>query len=113
VQLLRSSLPLQVRTARVARPSASFGALPAGAVGMANFAQSFFLLRQVRSVFSRFVQVRASLTLRLLARASIGVLPINKSFKTDAIATRLSRAASPSWHAKAAPLLRRLTCRYV
>jgi hypothetical protein len=83
VQLLRSSLPLQVRTARVARPSASFEALPASAVGVANFSPSPFLLRQVHSVFNRFVQVRASLALRLLARGSIGVLPINKAFKTD------------------------------
>jgi hypothetical protein len=111
VQLLRSSLRLAARAARVERPSASFGALPASLAGVANFTQSSLLLRQVLRVFSLFFQVQAPLALRLLTRRSPGALPVNKAFKTDALATRLSRAASPFLHAKAATLLRRLTCR--
>ena len=111
MQLLRSSLRLRARAAGVERPSASFGVLPVGLAAVAHSELPSFLLRQVSSVFSRLVLLRAPLALRLLSCSSPGVLPVNKSFKTDATATRLSRAASPLLHAKAAPLLRRLTCR--
>jgi hypothetical protein len=42
------------------------------------------LLRQAFSVFTCFVQVLASLALRLLVRIGIGALPINKANNPDA-----------------------------
>jgi len=84
VQLLRSHLRLPARAARVDRPSASFEVLPAGQVAMAHSAPFSLLLRQIFSAFSRFVQVRASLALRLMVRSSNGALPINKANNPDA-----------------------------
>src|SRR5690606_27300221 len=87
-------------------------ALPAGLVAVAHSAQSSLLLRQVLRVFSLFFPVQAPLALRLLSRSSPGALPVNKAFKTDAIATRLLRNGFAILCAKPATLLRRLTCRY-
>ena len=86
MQLLRSHLRLKARAARVERPSASFGSLPSSSTGVANSARFSLLLRQVSSVFGRFVQVQAPLALRLLARIGNGTLPVNKAFHTDEMA---------------------------
>ena len=84
MQLLRSHLRLTVCPARVDSPSFSFGVLPAGQVAVASLAQCSLLLRQAFSVFTCFVQVRASLALRLMVRCSNGALPINKANNPDA-----------------------------
>jgi hypothetical protein len=72
-------LHLPASTARVEGLSASFGVLPAGKVAVANSPQRSWLLRQAFSVFTRFIQVQASLPLRPLLRSKPGALPINKA----------------------------------
>ena len=104
MQLLRSSLRLKARAARVERPSASFGALPAGLVAVANSVHSSLLLRQVKCVFARFVQVQAPLALRLLARIGIGALPVNKAFQRDEfVVSQLLQKAQKLRHNNLAP----------
>jgi hypothetical protein len=99
VQLLRSSLRLAARAARVERPSASFGALPACQAAVAHSAQSSLLLRQASSVFALIFQVQAPLALRLLSCMSLGALPVNKALKSDQRDVVMSFAKS----AKATP----------
>ena len=45
----------------------------------------FILRRQVLSMFSRLVLLRAPLALRLLFHSSRGELPVNKSLKSDKV----------------------------
>jgi hypothetical protein len=80
-----SSLRLPIRTAQVARLSASFVVLPAGLAAVAHSSQSSCLFRQVSCVFSRLVLLRAPLALRQLSHSSPGELPVNKSLKSDKV----------------------------
>ena len=86
------------------KPSSSFGVPPASYVAVANSAESSLLLRQMSSVFTLFVQVSASLALRLLARIGNGALPVNKSFQRDEfVVSHLLQRAQKLRHNNFAP----------